>query len=213
MPAVPRQNTPLTADETAPLFLEAWGDRPLTQVQAEYLLGLIWNENRKGAAIQNFNWGNLSVSDKSSDNFWRPPWFDSDEIAALPDGARKTNLEEKHELMLNGQAPRAFRAFESHDEGARAWVDALERRFPDIPRAAATGNATRFANAVADSGYCKACRGLAKSYQSLAREVQQHNYFPGLPPGLNGGTKHGGGFVLIAALAIGGLAWIASNHR
>lgn len=215
---VPPTVTPLAASDTAPAFVSAWGDvlggKP-SRREAEWLLALLWNENARGKAIVQHNWGNLSTSGTSG-NFWRPPWFDAEKIAAMPEGSKRAMYERLHERMLQGKAPSAFRAFPSHEVGARAWLSALKRTFPRILRAAKKNSAVAMQDAIFESNYCTSpgCRTNAASYRSLRNEIRSRGLFAGLRSSSSGGG--GGGFVVLfgAAALLGGVyAWTARKTR
>lgn len=213
MAEVPATVTPLAASETAPAFLSAWaqvvGGAP-TRTEAEWLLALLWNENARGRAIVQFNWGNLSSSGRSG-NFWRPPWFDPAVVEAM-DEPKRSLYRGIHERMLDGQEPSAFQAFADHASGARAWVSALKRNFPSILRAAKRNSAVAMQDAIFQSHYCTSpgCKTNAASYRSLRDEIRAKGLFEGLRPGSSSGG--GGGFAFVFGIGLlGAAAWAVAR--
>lgn len=191
MSQVPATRTPLTRDATAamlvPAYLQIFGVEP-DQNRAEMLLALAWLENANGQSIIAHNWGNLSTSPSSGVDFWRPPWFDADAVAALPEStpaeqARKARLVDLHARMVAGRAPQAFRAFDSHDTGIAAWLRRLSS--PDMAsvlEAASSGDPVAFAHAIFSSRYCPdpECRDAGPSYGRLRDQIRAASYFDAL---------------------------------
>lgn len=179
-PATP---TPLTRAETAanflPAYVEVFGASP-DRNRAELLLALIWIENRNGQSIIDYNWGNLSTVAGSGVAFWRPPWFELDQVEAMPDGPNKARLLDLHARMVAGKAPSAFRVFDSHDAGARAWLQRLAKAdMAPVLEAASSGDAVRFARAIFDTRYCPdpECRAAGASYARARDQVRAAGYF------------------------------------
>lgn len=186
---VARLATPLTRAASAALFVPAYqavfGEKP-DRDRAELLIALMWLENANGQSIIQHNWGNLSTVARDNVSFWRPPWFDAAEIAALPattpaEQARKKNLEALHQRMLDNKAPSAFRAFPDHAQGLAAWLGLLKNR-PSILAAASSGDAVRFAHAIYESKYCTdvQCRDAGPTYGKLRDTAKAANYFADL---------------------------------
>lgn len=217
MGEVPATATPLGAAEQVPIFLDAWasvfGDQP-ARSQAEWLLGgLLWNENAKGRAIIQHNWGNLSSTGKSGD-FWRPPWFDQAKIDQM-EGARQRRMQRLHDRMVRGEEPSAFRAWPDHATGARVWLSRLRDTFPGILRAAKRNSARALAKAVFRSRYCvsPACDSAANVEQRrlLRDEVRRAGLFATLA---SSGSRGGGVVVLVGLAALtGAVAWAAKTTR
>jgi hypothetical protein len=198
MSEVPALRTPLTRDATAaalvPAYVRVFGVEP-DRNRAELLLAQVWLENDNGQAIIQRNIGNLSGD---SGSFWRPPWFDADAIEALSDSdPNKARYLRLHKLMLGGQAPSAFRAFDTFDQGFEAWLRLLGSPSKSaILNAASSGDANAFARAIFDTGYCpdQACKDAGPSYARLRDQIHAASYFDGLtekkkvrtaePPGL-----------------------------
>lgn len=186
MTEVPATPTPLNRDNTAARFLnayqDAFGELP-DRNRAELLLAMVWLENANGQSIIQHNWGNLSTVPSAGGDFWRPPWFDLDQVQAMEDGAKKSRLLNVHQRMLDGKAPEAFRAFESHELGARAWLKLLQQeRMRPILDAASSGDATRFAHAIFSTGYCPdpECKAAGPSYAKLRDQINAASYFDNL---------------------------------
>lgn len=135
---VPRKNTPITAQQAVTALLSNWTGEPLTQQQATLLLSLAWIETAQGKAVQNFSPGNVSASEKWPGKAWRPPWYPEQGPDATP---RNISL---HAAMLKGQAPSAFRAFDTIDQGFKDWIGTLHSSFPEVIEAAKTGDADAF---------------------------------------------------------------------
>jgi hypothetical protein len=67
---------------------------------------IIGVENAGGAAINNYNWGNLSASDG---DVWESPYY-----------------------AQTGKGPEYFKAFDSQDAGAAAWWTAILTKFRSV---------------------------------------------------------------------------------
>jgi len=147
--------TPLAPSETARVLVASYerllGRRP-TRPLAELLLAHIWLENRRGSAIFEHDWGNITAGASWTGPIWRPPWYDPPPDAP----ARILRL---HELMLQGKAPSAFRSYPSHDVGSTAYLRLVHgARYRPLITAAASGDVAAFARAVHDTGYCPDCK-------------------------------------------------------
>lgn len=178
--------TPLTRDATAALFVpayvEVFGELP-DRNRAELLLALIWLENANGQSFIRYNWGNLATRPSSGGDYWRPSWFDLDQVQAMADGPKKARLLDLHARMLAGSAPEAFRAFGSQAEGLRAWLHFLTSPgMRPLLEAASSGDAVAFAHAVFSSRYCPdpECRAAGPSYARLRDLIHNAGYFEGL---------------------------------
>lgn len=217
---VARRPTSLTRAQMAKILAaryQALFGSPPSQQLAELLLAQLSLENASGRAIQNHNWGNITTKDSARVPFWRPTWFDLSEIQARPDSPRKSRDLNLHQRMLAGKAPRAFRAFNSHDAGADAYLEFLHRdRFFPIVKAAEQGDARRFAGAIFETGYCpdEACRPekTAASFAALQREIRAQGVFAGLPKASATGGS-GAGLVLTAGLGAAALWWLRRGKR
>lgn len=216
MAEVPATPTPLSSAETAPAFIRAWasvfGDLP-RRSEAEWLLALLWNENARGRAIIQHNWGNLSTRPSPDRDYWRPPWFDAAKIAEM-DEPKRSQMQRIHERMLAGQEPEAFRAWPDHETGARQWMSQLKRTFPEILRAAKKNSAVAMQDAVAEK-YCAspACKTIAPSYRSLRNEIRDQGLFANLP---GSSSSTGGGWLVLGGAGLFGLglwAWAARKTR
>jgi hypothetical protein len=181
---VPRTATPLTRAAMAALFVPAYverfGQEP-DRNRAEMLLALAFLENANGAAIIQFNWGNVSVTPSDAVNYWRPPWFDLVEVEAMPEGAKKARLLDVHQRMIDHKAPSAFLALPSHAAGLQRWLGELQRR-PNVLEAATSGDPVAFAHAIFSTRYCPdpECRDAGPSYGKLRDEIRAAGYFAGL---------------------------------
>ncbi len=187
MSEVPAVHTPLTRDATAaalvPAYVRVFGVKP-DRNRAELLLAQVWLENANGASIIDRNIGNLTTSPSSGGDYWRPPWFDRDAVEALPDGDKnKARYLDLNTRMEAGQAPSAFRAFDTFDQGFDAWLRFLgsPSKAP-ILAAASSGDANAFAKAIFDTGYCSSdeCRSAGPSYARLRDQIHAASYFDDL---------------------------------
>lgn len=178
--------TPLTRDATAELFVPAYvdvfGEAP-DRDRAELLLALIWIENANGASIIRNNWGNLATKPSFGGDYWRPAWFDLDQVQAMPDSAKRARLLDLHQRMVDGRAPEAFRAFATQADGLRAWLRFLSSpAMRPVLEAASSGNAVAFAHAIFSSGYCPdpECKAAGPSYARQRDLIHNAGYFDGL---------------------------------
>jgi hypothetical protein len=135
MIVVPRQNTPLPMSALPGLIGEAFEriGRPLTPTQEVNLAVLAAIETGRGAKTQNFNIGNISAAPNYAFEVWRPPWFEPPFANA--------SLERLHAKMKAGQAPSAFRAYTTAEEGAEDFARQLLKSYPNVLDAAKTVNA------------------------------------------------------------------------
>jgi len=125
-------------------------------------MALVWLETARGKSVQNFNLGNISAGESFEGNAWRPPWFTPDD-----DSDRNVKL---HQAMLEGRAPRAFRAYDTLEAGAADFMRQLHRTFPEVLDAAADGDPTGFRDALAQK-YSKDYENTPpENFASLARE-------------------------------------------
>jgi hypothetical protein len=107
--------------------------------------------------------------------------------------------------MLAGQAPSAFRAYDSLPEGFADFTRVLKQNFPTVLAAAATGDAAAFVNALHNSRYSTdynashipTFRDIAAQFASLVSSF---------PAGVAGGVAGG-------ALAIIGVLLVLSAKR
>lgn len=148
MLVVPRVNTPLGM-QALPALVEAGFraiGRTLSPVQRVNLAALVAIETARGSAIQNGNLGNISAGESYQGAAWRPPWFEVD-------AGSSERMQALHVAMLAGHAPSAFRAYDSHTEGARDFAATLVRSFPSVVEAAANASADAFRRALFTSHY------------------------------------------------------------
>jgi peptidoglycan hydrolase-like protein with peptidoglycan-binding domain len=180
MTEIARTKTIISLSEAAPLLVNALGalDMNLTRPTASYILALAWNETGGGKVMNNYNWGN--ISGEYQGNFFRPAWYEITDDSS-------SNLKSLHEAMLAGKVSSKFRAYDSHADGLSDFLRTLYRSFPSVVRAAGTGDAYSFANAIYQSKYCPdpGCRPekMANSYQSLANMMSQEPALQALPKG------------------------------
>lgn len=179
MTELARVRTALTDTAAAPLLLAALrvgGVQP-SQDQARLLLAQLRFEGL--GSCNNHNVGNITTTDTGSRDFFRPAWFDVDPN----DPSADPQLVKLHNLMLAGQAPRAFRSYPDFGSGFSDYVHELQTRFPSILSAAATGDAQATANAIKSSGYTPdAPSSLGTTLASIVREFQGRGVYADLPP-------------------------------
>lgn len=145
MEIVPRVNTPVTAADALAAVGAAYrsemGHDPNFSQELPLLMSLVWIETARGKSVQNFNLGNISAGDSYQGNAWRPPWYE-------PEDSSERNYK-LHQAMIDGKAPKAFRAYDSLDDGAADFLRQLHRTFPELLSAAADGDPEGFRNALA----------------------------------------------------------------
>lgn len=160
-----------------------------------------------------FNWGNITAGNSWTGPVWRPSWFE-----LTPDSSVRD--QDLHEQMLAGKAPSAFRAYLSHQAGARDYVRILNNRFQAILAAAETGDPALFAEAVRTSRYCPDCgAGFEQSVRAIQAQIQTAGWFSGLPlPSMLVASKRSifavaaGAVVLAGAAAWGALAFLRGSR-
>jgi hypothetical protein len=210
--------TPLTRALMAPYFLDAWlaatGGAP-TREAAELLLALLYNETANGASLQNSNWGNLSHNPATGGDYWRPPWFDAEQIALIADPAKRARMEALHAQMLAHKAPEAFKAFASHEDGAANFVRfVLRPKMRPLIDAANSGDAVAFAHAVHSTAYCpdEACRNAGPTYDRIRSEMRAAAILPTSLPAPAPSTlspKRSGAGQAVATMLVAGLGgWL-----
>lgn len=194
MQEVARVNTRVTASDAKSAVESAYrselGRDPNLTHELPLLLALVWNETAQGKAVQNFNLGNISASEKFEGKAWRPTWFELTDSSS--DRDRKL-----HQAMLENRAPRAFRAYDSLEAGAADYMRQIHKTFPEVLDAAADGDPAGFRDAVAQK-YSQDYKGFPpENFASLAR---QFGFEPevSLPVSRNG-TR------LLAVLGIAGI--------
>ncbi len=136
---VPTVKTIVTKQQALAALMDAWG-QGLTRELARGLLSLVWIESGAGK-LNNFNAGNISAGPSYAGKVWIPPWV----AEPGPDtSARNIDL---HAKMLKGQAPSAFRAYDSLSQGFSDFVAQLRHTFPEVI-AATTGTPDGFRQAL-----------------------------------------------------------------
>lgn len=168
-----RTVTPYTLDQMRSLMREALDARGtvISPDAADVLLAHLAFENAHGERVIQHNFGNLIATQEWAGDFWRPPWFGDPRPDWTPD------LREKHELMLQGKAPAAFRGYTGGPEGMKFYLEALERlglleAAEKGPRAFAEHATLRFSpNADPNA--------LANTLESIVERIKAAN---GVPP-------------------------------
>lgn len=143
MHVVPAVSTPISAEHARDALAAAMPG--IDRDSASLLLGLVWVETGGGHLVSN-NAGNITANDKWPGGAWRPPWF-----APSDD----PHLQALHDRMLAGQAPSAFRAYDSAPDGFKDFARVLKSQFRPVLEAARTGSPGLFVQGLHDSGYSK----------------------------------------------------------
>lgn len=185
MPEVKMTPTPVSEGEAALAFVH----RILPRVNApfkesgELLMAQLWLETARGKSMMNHNWGNLTANSSWPGDFWRPPWFNLDEVNALPDGAEKTKLQRLHQGMLEGKVPQKFRAYATLVAGLEDYIKRLLFDFPSLVEAARTGDPATFATAIRTSKFTPDSNdeSMTRTIASIAGEFAKRGLFAGLP--------------------------------
>lgn len=135
---VPATKTPIGREDAARALLAAWPE--LDREQAALFLALMWIETAQGHSAVQFNPGNLSASETTwHGKAWRPPWYE------LTGPNPEPRLVKLHELMLQGKAPKAFRAYDTWEAGFRDWASNLKSSgYAPLREAASSGDVARF---------------------------------------------------------------------
>ena len=219
---LPRYATPLSEGDSIRLFLQRYlypfGKLP-SRRKAAGLLTLLWHETGKARNIIQHNWGNLAVpaTQLGSVDYWEPEWMDDAFLASLPEGARKERLMNLRLQAEHGQAPVAFRAFGSHEEGADAWLALLQRDHLRHILSAASKGPKALWRAVAwpnpnlqgsTLSYCPHCRSKAvkREYEALYDELLAREELKGLE-----GPSSPILDLLLAGAAAGGLWYLSKK--
>lgn len=134
---VPVKKTPITKEQALSGLMYAWG-YGLTREIARGILSLIWIETANGKSLNNKNPGNISASSKYIGKVWRPSWY----FEPTPETPPK--IVSLHSLMLKGQAPSAFRAYDTLSQGFEDFVSQLKHTFPEVVEAAKSGTPDDF---------------------------------------------------------------------
>lgn len=115
--------TPLTMDQIRSVLREALDQAGhiVSPKAAGVILAHIAYENAHGERVIQHNFGNLIATQQWAGDFWRPTWF-----APPKEGASQRDRE-LHEKMRRGEAPAAFRAYDSPQEGMKFFVETLHR--------------------------------------------------------------------------------------
>jgi hypothetical protein len=156
---VQRQSTPTTPEQLKQILLSI--DDTFSPEAADLFVKHIQFENGANfKSILNNNIGNLTANpNRWQGNYWRPPWYNPGPNASK----RDLDLNAK---MKAGKAPVAFRAYNSLEDGVKAYVDMVKKTFPSVDKALRSANALAMAEALKTSGYCPDCdpKTLAKHF-------------------------------------------------
>lgn len=176
---VPRVTTPITGQEALDSLLMAWrnefGELP-DRNTANLILALCWVETARGK-LQNFNPGNLIATTLYTGTAWRPTWYEP----PAPSDPDFVKLNELHTKMLKGEAPSAFRAYDTLPKGFGDWVHNLHSTFPEVVKAAGSGNANTFRVALAQKysgdyanpAHTQTFASIAKSFEPLTKGLAE----------------------------------------
>lgn len=161
---VPATRTPLTAEQASRAVLSAWdsivGGTPDLDTFA-LVMALVWIETARGTSLITNNFGNISASEKFAGKAWRPPWFPE------PTDTTSERNRHLHAEMLANRAPRAFRAYDSPEQGAIDYVRQLTRTFPEVVSAAGTGDVNAFREALSQ----KYSKDYARNPEAVNRNL------------------------------------------
>jgi len=186
----PRKQTPISPADTARLLLWAYprvhGHDP-DRNTAELYLALLWNENDRGRAIYNDNWGNVvAVGDQ---DYYRPVWYHQATIDAVTNKDTKARYQRLRDKMIAepGTVPTKFRHLSTPELGAERWVRVLaetknpkgENRYAKTRAAARAGDALEFGRQLHFEGYIadKGTDKLGAKYDSLRNDIRKAGYF------------------------------------
>ena len=184
MTEVARVRTALSDTTAAPYLLAALrgaGVDP-SREQARLLLAQLRFEGL--GACNNHNCGNITTRDDGSRDFFRPVWFDVDNEPepGSPWATNREKLLALHAKMEAGQAPRAFRSYPDFAAGFADYAHELQKQFPTILAAAATGDAQATADAIKSSRYTPdAPSSLGTTLASIVREFEGRGVYAELP--------------------------------
>lgn len=193
MNVVPRRNTPIEPRQILDLLRSRWRDvfdTGPTRAGLGLVLALALVETGRGKKVQNNNLGGITASENFPGDAFRPPWFDFEGGTAVTD----RNIE-LHELMRQGKAPKAFRAYSTPELGALDFLRQLRGLFPEVLAAAETGQPETFRLALGEK-YSKdylakpevtdTFRKLVAEFSPLLVDLPDGNAAPG--PGLSRGV-------------------------
>lgn len=172
-------------------------------VRLESLLALIAVETGNGAKMNNFNVGNISASESYTGNARRPGWF------TITDSSSASDID-LHARMLRGEAPSAFRAYDSLEQGIRDYVDLLQRsRYQHLWAVMAQGDDSSMVAELKASGYSPDYGPQhVATFTSLRKQIREAGYFgntssSGLKPLLVGGAILIGAGLALQAISDG----------
>ncbi len=185
---VDRKATPLDLVGIASALIEGFkrvfGRLP-SRNEAEWLTALVFLENARGQAIIAHNWGNRIYT--GGKFFWVPKWAD---MSLLDAQLNANELHTRHRLIAGGSVPSKFAGYESHEEGAEAFLKLFQSETHHrILKAAAANDGTAFWKAISTPHprtkmvYCVECTGTKHrdSYQKLRDEVHKTGVYADLP--------------------------------
>lgn len=150
-------------------------------------------ETARGAAMWQWNVGNITAGKSWTGPVWRPSWYTVTEASSARD--KYLNAE-----MKAGRAPSAFRAYASLDAGALDYMRLLASRFPSLLSAMQTSDdPLTVATAIQKSNYCPDCAPGATA-NTLAKFAKEFGLQPAAPAPAESGS--GAIAVALAVLAL-----------
>lgn len=178
MAVVARQNTPLSKEHAAKLVRAKLRELGLPASAGPILTGYSWGiETGRGKSSQNHSLGNITATKDWRGDIWRPPWYSVDA------GSSARNLE-LHEQMLKGQAPSAFRAYGSFDEGVEDYLRFLNQpHFRPIIDAASLNDPGRTIAAIKSTSYAPEADLIKHTATLLQLRDELQPLFPDAPVG------------------------------
>lgn len=152
---VKRTPTTLGEEETARLLRKVLpnhlsGDA-FTREVMELTLAQVWLQSGQGNGAFNHNIGQVAPTEDTQP-FFRPPWYDREEVELLLDESeldkkRKEVLLTLNDRMVAGQAPQRLRDFSTQLEGLDAYLKSLS---PEVIEALRSGEPAKLSEALGD---------------------------------------------------------------
>jgi|WetSurMetagenome_2_1015567.scaffolds.fasta_scaffold00908_16 hypothetical protein len=175
---VPATRTPVTKEQAATFVvngLRARLGREPSEQEAVYTMALAWVESGRGQSIYGNNPGNVSCYDNGkgwSGDFWRPPWFPEQ---------HDPKYDYLHQRMLEGKAPRAFRAYPDQQTGWNDYLREVVRRIA-LLAAMNADDPAEFVRQLVETKYSiDYNESHVKTYRSIIAEIRSWGLFSSLP--------------------------------
>jgi hypothetical protein len=177
---VPATRTPVTQAQAASYVvdgLRAKLNREPTEQEAVFTWALAMVETANGQSVVQNNAGNVSCFDDGrgwSGDYWRPPWFNEQ---------HDPKYSSLHRAMLEGKAPRAFRAYPSQQAGWNDFAREVARR-TTLLQAMNSDDPAQVVQQLHDTNYSKDYgEKHVATFRSLAASARAAGWFAGLPKG------------------------------